>query len=348
MSIFGKVEVLRVGTFLDGAGVEHTFSESDLAAIASSYNPAHHEAPVVVGHPADNAPAYGWVKRAFTEGKSLFLELRDVIPELVDACKRGLFKKRSIALYPDRTIRHIGFLGAMPPAIKGLKDIQFSDKNQICIDIGFNEFTERTAMDLAQALARIAQLNQEISTLQGKNADFSEQIKTLSAEKTRLETEFSEKNKQSATLITELTTQVGSFKTQISNQEKKAREKDFAQFCEKLVNEGRLPPKNKEAVEAQLEIAFQASTGTFAEGQVKPIDSFRKMLAESPKVIEFGETTGTPGKTLQGTAGEKLEQLAKKKMAENKGMIFSEATSAVQLENIDLADEYAEEVRSGR
>jgi len=51
-----------------------------------------------------------------------------VAPEFKDWVKRGLYKKISVALYPDLGLRHIGFLGATPPAVKGLKQATFSEK----------------------------------------------------------------------------------------------------------------------------------------------------------------------------------------------------------------------------
>jgi hypothetical protein len=67
--------------------------------------------------------------------------------------KRGLFKKRSISLYPDLTLRHIGFLGAMPPAIKGLADIKFRERGQTTVsfsdfqdNINFEGGTEMTSL----------------------------------------------------------------------------------------------------------------------------------------------------------------------------------------------------------
>ena len=54
------IEIFRAGTHIDDAGVAHHFSKADLAAIASSYRPTLREAPLTVGHPKDDLPAYGW------------------------------------------------------------------------------------------------------------------------------------------------------------------------------------------------------------------------------------------------------------------------------------------------
>ena len=56
------IEIFRAGRHLDDAGVAHHFSEADLDGMAASYSPALREAPLTVGHPKDNLPAYGWVK----------------------------------------------------------------------------------------------------------------------------------------------------------------------------------------------------------------------------------------------------------------------------------------------
>lgn len=54
-------------TAMNGSALD--FSESDLAASAAAYDPAKHEAPIVVGHPKTDGPAYGWVKQLnFAEG----------------------------------------------------------------------------------------------------------------------------------------------------------------------------------------------------------------------------------------------------------------------------------------
>jgi hypothetical protein len=128
------VEIFKTGVHTDSNGNTRTWSKQDLDHIASRYNPTVHEAPVVIGHPKENAPAYGWVESLKREGDTLFANLKDLVPEFVDLLKRKLYKKRSVSIYPDISLRHIGFLGAKPPAVKGLADIEFSDDNAITID----------------------------------------------------------------------------------------------------------------------------------------------------------------------------------------------------------------------
>lgn len=133
-----NVEIFRTGTHTDSSGHTRTWTKSDLEKIVRSYDPKEHEAPVVIGHPQEDHPAYGWVERVKIVGDRLLADFNQVVDEFAQAVKDGLFKKRSIALYPDGSLRHVGFLGAMPPAVKGLKNVAFSK----CDDIREYEFSE--------------------------------------------------------------------------------------------------------------------------------------------------------------------------------------------------------------
>jgi len=131
----GWVEIFRTGEHTDSAGNIKKWTEEDLDQITARYNPAEHEAPVVIGHPVGNAPAFGWVEAVRREGQFLYAKFKNLVPEFVDMVKKGLFKKRSMSVYQDGTLRHIGFLGAMPPAVKGLADIKFeAEKKAITIE----------------------------------------------------------------------------------------------------------------------------------------------------------------------------------------------------------------------
>jgi hypothetical protein len=128
------IPVFRTGRHTDSAGNIREWTEEDLDVIVGKYDPAKHEAPVVIGHPEESAPAYGWAEKLKREGQILYAKARDVVPEFADMVKRGLFKKRSISLYPDFTLRHVGFLGAVPPAVKGLPNMAFSGRDAVTIE----------------------------------------------------------------------------------------------------------------------------------------------------------------------------------------------------------------------
>ena len=127
------IETFKTGTHTDSRGRSKTITTRDLDRMVMNYDSARHEAPLVIGHPQNNAPAYGWVEALKRIGETLYFKARQVVPEFAEMVKCGLFKKRSISIYPDGTLKHIGFLGATPPAVRGLKDIaDFSDEERDC------------------------------------------------------------------------------------------------------------------------------------------------------------------------------------------------------------------------
>lgn len=120
-------EIFRTGTHTSLNGQTKEFSEADLDTIASSYDPQQHEAPIVIGHPETNAPAYGWIEKIKRIGDRLIAFPKQVSNEFAELIKTGAFKKRSISITPDLQLNHVGFLGAAAPAVKGLKDVEFTE-----------------------------------------------------------------------------------------------------------------------------------------------------------------------------------------------------------------------------
>jgi hypothetical protein len=132
------MEIFRAGQQTDSSGHTQDYTDEMLDQIAENYDAARHEAPVVVGHPKTDSPAFGWVKALYRKGASLFAKA-ELLPEMVDSISQGLYRKRSVAFYPPDapsnpnpgkwSLRHVGFLGGSPPAVKGLADVKFSENN---------------------------------------------------------------------------------------------------------------------------------------------------------------------------------------------------------------------------
>lgn len=131
------IEIFHGGKQIDSEGRAHD-GDAIIDTAIQTFDPEFHEPPVVAGHPVDNAPAYGWVQGLKKTGHKLLAKIKDVVPEFETAVKKGMYKKRSASFYPDGRLRHIGFLGAAPPAVKGLADLSFNDNDNAIIF----EFTE--------------------------------------------------------------------------------------------------------------------------------------------------------------------------------------------------------------
>ncbi len=134
------VEICRVGATKDASGVTRDLSEEFLKRVIANYNTDDHEAPIVIGHPADNAPAFGWVTELRLNGDRLEARFSDTSEAFEKAVRDGEYRKRSASFYLDpANLRHVGFLGAQPPAVKGLRNIQFSEGEAVTVISNFKE-----------------------------------------------------------------------------------------------------------------------------------------------------------------------------------------------------------------
>jgi len=131
-------EIFRTGTWTDASGNTREWTTEDLDTIITNYKLEDREAPLVIGHPETDNPAYGWVEGIKRVGEILLAKGKDVVSEFEDMVKQGLFKNRSIRLTPDGTrLLHVGFLGAVAPAVSGLKNINFRTGG-VFMDLEFN------------------------------------------------------------------------------------------------------------------------------------------------------------------------------------------------------------------
>lgn len=124
-------EIFSTGTHTASNGVTKTYTEDDLDHIVEKYNTSDHTAPIVIGHPKSNAPAWGWIDKVYRKGKTIFAKPKDLVKDFVDAVKEKKFLKRSISLTPDGLLNHVGFLGAAVPAVKGLADVEFNAEDDL-------------------------------------------------------------------------------------------------------------------------------------------------------------------------------------------------------------------------
>ena len=93
------IEIFRGGTHTDMHGTTLAFGESEIAGIAAAYDPALSEAPIVIGHPRTDAPAYGWVKSLSARGDRLYAEPDQVDAAFAELVESGRYKKVSACFY---------------------------------------------------------------------------------------------------------------------------------------------------------------------------------------------------------------------------------------------------------
>src|SRR5574338_239862 len=232
-----KFEIFKTGTHTSDKGIQKEYSLDDLNFIAQSYNPAEDEAPIVIGHPIDNSPAYGWVSSLeVTEDGKLVADAPDdqLHPEFLSAVQEGRYKKRSISLTPEGKLRHIGFLGGAAPAVKGLADIQFSQPSSTVIEFDINN----EAMESKQS---------EDPDLSGQSLSdeksldkITDQLNSINATIQQLSNNFSEsQNNDLSAKFNQLSTEINSLKSKINKSE-------FESLLENKLVVGSLTPAIKD------------------------------------------------------------------------------------------------------
>lgn len=137
-------EIFRTGTHTDSKGNSREWTEADLQQICSNFESKNPDVPICVGHPKTNSPAYGWIESLKLIGGKLYASFKDVQPEFQEAVNKGLFKTRSISLTGNLVPRHIAFLGAQAPAIKGMEQFCFEAETENDIIIDFSEENNET------------------------------------------------------------------------------------------------------------------------------------------------------------------------------------------------------------
>lgn len=364
------IEIFRGGKQIDSNGREHDGDAVIDRAIAT-FNASNHEPPVVVGHPKDNAPAFGWIEGLKKSGNKLLAKIKNVVPEFQAAVEKGLYKKRSASFYPDGRLRHVGFLGAAPPAVKGLADIGFEDgENQITFEFG--ETNPWTWQSIADVFRR---LREWIIEKEGKDAADgiigNWDIKEVEAEKTnsqatkekeeimayteeQLQAKLDQQKKEFAEKLEAEKKQAADEAVKKVNAEfvektkqaaRDARGKEITAFCDTMLKDGKIIPAwAKSGLSEFMQNLEAEEVVEFSEGKkTSALDWFKNFLEELPKVVEFKEIASRDNDVGAGDAGGKLEKLTRAKMAEKK-IGYSAAFAEVQTEHPDLVTEYRTEM----
>lgn len=133
------LQIFKATSQPDGHGTVMNFTPAMIAGAAASYDPSIHEAPIVLGHPRTDSPAYGWIGSVMAKGELMLAEARQVHAEFAQAVANGSWKKISSAFYlpgspnhpipgsPFPYLKHVGFLGGTPPVIKGMASAEFAE-----------------------------------------------------------------------------------------------------------------------------------------------------------------------------------------------------------------------------
>lgn len=330
-----QIEIFRTGRHTPMSGGALSFSEADIAATVAAYDPAVHEAPIVVGHPAHDGPAYGWVAGLeFSEGV-LRAEPRQVDPAFAEMVNAGRFKKVSAAFYAPNSpsnpkpgayyLRHLAFLGAQPPAVKGLKSVSFADGEEGIVEFSdgystgvmarlFRSMREwmigaqgQEAADKALPAWDIDQLAAQAAIEQAQD-EVPEPAPAFTEQPTNAEVpDVATQNAggQPSAREVELEAEAQRLRDQVAQfaeRDAASRRAEDIAFCERLVADGRLLPAVRPLAIGLLAQFDGADAVSFAEGRAAetPHEALRALLSAMPKAVEFGEVAGGDGPRKAG------------------------------------------------
>ncbi len=297
-----RIPLFRTGTHTAMSGQSREYTAAELVACAAAYDPTIFEAPLVVGHPETNAPAWGWVRRLVLEGGTLFAEVAELDPAFAEAVNAGRYKKISSAFYlpeaPSNPVpgalylRHVGFLGGQAPAVKGLPAVSFADGTYEEIDV----YGDATSL-IQFGQAPVSTQPHEEQSMSDKNTGPTEQELAAFAEATR---------ERDA-----LKTELAQLRADSAKREREALHREHVSFCEAQVAAGRIPAGVAPAFAASLDAIASAGEVQFSEGK-SVLVAFREALGSLPPMIDTQEKAGGAGKTvLSRNAFEALDPDAK-------------------------------------
>lgn len=344
--------IFRAGRQIADDGTVYVFSEADVAASASAYDPALREAPLVLGHPTADGPAMGWVQSCTANGGELSIRSRGVDARFAELVQAERYKKRSACFYPPNHpnnpkpgvwyLRHVGWLGAQQPAVAGLPDAQFADDASGCVRFSENAgtlaylfrglrdwFIGQFGVDAADRVLP----GYAVEQLEAGARDDDASDGPLFSESTRQPQNPQQKDRKMAT-PDELQRQLDESR---AAERKTAEERDAANaklathaqqqrtathaanvaFAEAQAKAGRVLPKDGAALVAVLDTLADSASVQFGEGDaqktIAPAEWLRAYVADAKPLVAFGEYA--PG-GAGNVAGEGLAGLTDEQITE--------------------------------
>ena len=372
------LEIFKAGTHVSEDGRTLSFTAADVQEIADSYDRDLSEAPMVIGHPVTDDPAYGWANALRVSDGRLYAEPHQVEPQFAELVNAGRYKKISASIYlPDSPgnpkpgkhyLKHIGFLGAAKPAVKGMRSASFAENDGAVSFAMPLAGLGWTLTDLMQRFRdwlidkeglptadqvipqwQIRAITEHTTAVDESNAqDIAAYAAATNTNTTEIAMSDPNKTAEFAAreqAITDQATALAAREKTIHERETKARREDAVAFTESLVADGKLLPRQKAST---VELLLAVPTGTalnFAEGDQQVSrqagDVLRTLLTEMPKQVDFSEKSkgetgdvaaanfSAPPNTSVDAAGLKLHNMAIAYQRSHPGVDYLTAAKAV-------------------
>lgn len=306
--------IFKVGNHTSMQGVTLNYSQDMLSKCVAAYSPQTHEAPLVIGHPKHDDPAMGWVDHLeLDQDGYLLAHPKQLDADFAENVNAGKHNKVSASFYlPDSPnnptpgslyLRHVGFLGAQVPAVKGLGTVQFAEDEQGIVDFGdwgfelaadlFRKWRDYLIDDLGQEKADLIAPNWMIESLREYANASPKDVEAAFSEHYKPSNSVPQPEETKTPREIELEQQLAQANAAMAAKENAEKEASFSEFVESLVAGGKMPPKFKAGAIELLKAAGQQDQQVvnFAEGEVsfsEGIQSFLNQVFDSP-IVNFSE-----------------------------------------------------------
>lgn len=309
-----RIHALRAGTW-PAAPADLTISDAQIAATAAAYDPQRYHAPVVIGHPDQEDPAWGWVESASADARGLWLDVL-LLADMAELVRMHRYRAVSVSLWAPQahgnpapgvwSLKHLGFLGAVPPAVKGLDPVRLAaaaDEASVFTlsYIGDSQMAEQVDTQNAAALAE-------------REQNLSERDRTLAERERRL-----------------------------AEREQQLRRQGFERDLDAHVGAGRVLAADRPGLVALMERLADAPAVTLADAGEQPaLELLRGFIGRLPARVDLAERAGAergaaadaepaaaPAGYTLSERGRELHRRAREYMAAHEGADYLSALRAV-------------------
>lgn len=339
-----SIQISKTGKAKSAEGCDIEITPEILTEVANSYDASKFEAQLVIGHPRMDAPSFGGI-RSLSFGSTGLEAVAEPTDDAKELVSKRHFKSVSASFYTPTApnnptpgkwhLRHVGLLGAVPPAVKGLRALSFAEAEEGVVTFG--DMPGYAGLDIARIFRRlrdrlIDKEGQEVAdrVLPSWDVDSVQAISQRAAEKPDNETQggtpalsfaepgqaatpsqpASQQEKPTMSKTPEqLQAELDAANTQIQTLQAADRKRDadtrhaaHVSFAESLVAEARWPGGAKDVLVATLDhLAQPEGVVSFGEGDAaKPLaEVLQAQLKALPQSVSFGEFArkGSGGET---------------------------------------------------
>jgi hypothetical protein len=311
----GWINIFKTGIHTSSNGIKREWKLEDLQQLVDNFN-SDDRVPLVVGHPKENSPAFGWISDLKIESGNLFAKFTDLHDGFKEAVKQGLYRNRSVSIGKTENgfkLFHLGWLGGVLPAVEGLDPVKYNSDIELdtyvipVAQVEFNIQRKTKTSETKEMLLKDDIEEVESPNREQKSEDFAalqkevmelrnslaEKDKALSAQddvKQQLES-FSARMKEVESLNSALKKENEGLAIQFAKERHTRVTTEFNIFLEEIERKGVNLPAAKEELIA-FSLSLEGHSFKTKDGEKNGMEFMKTMLGSLTPVVELGSMFG--------------------------------------------------------